>query len=389
MKKNFFRVSISIVIILFFISIGLNTTAKNVAKDQQKNVKSITTTYQASNKKDEIFSKYYSKAKKKVKSLSIDEKIGQMLLVRYPSKNQKNILKQYKFGGYIFFGKDFKGKSKTQIKNRMAELQKSSKIPLLIAVDEEGGTVVRVSSNKKLAKSKFKSPSALYKIGGFKKIKQDTIEKSKLLSSLGINLNLAPVVDVSTSSKDYMYKRSLGKNAKLTSIYAKTVISASKGRNVSYTLKHFPGYGNNVDTHKGISIDRRTYKSILNKDLLPFKEGIKAGAESVLVSHNIVTSIDNKNPASLSKKINNLLRKNLEFSGVIITDDLDMGAVSKDKNATVKAILAGNDIIITTDYKGSIKSIKKAIKDGKISEKQIDNAVTRIIAWKYYKGLLK
>lgn len=361
--------------VIFIISIFLNVNyVRAASKVQIKN--------------KEIFEKYYAKANKKMKKMKLDEKIAQLLLVRYPEKNGKEILKKYQFGGYIFFTKDFKGKTKSQIVNRSKQLQKVAKVPILTAVDEEGGSVVRISSNKKFIKSKFESPLKLYKLGGFNKIKQDTIKKSKFLSSLGINLNLAPVVDVSTNSKDYMYKRTLGKGTKLTSTYAKTVISSSKGKKVSYTLKHFPGYGNNVDTHTGKSIDKRKYKDILKNDLPPFRAGINAGAEAVLISHNIVTSIDKKNPASLSSKVHKLLRNNLNFTGIIITDAIDMGAVSNDKNATVKAIQAGNDLIITTDYMASIKSVKKALKSGKISQKTIDKAVRRILAWKYYKKMI-
>lgn len=345
-------------------------------------------TVQEPKKNKEIFADYYAKAEQEMKKMTLNEKMGQLFLVRFPEKNEKEILKQYQFGGYLFFAKDFKGKTKSQIVNRMKELQKVSKIPILTAVDEEGGTVVRVSSNSKIVNSRFKSPMDLYKLGGFDKIKQDTILKSNVLSGLGINLNLAPVVDVSTSSKDYMYKRTLGQGTKLTSTYAKTVISSSKRKKVSYTLKHFPGYGNNVDTHTGKAVDKRSYKDIVKNDLPPFKAGIQAGAEAVLVSHNIVTSIDKNNPASLSKKVHELLRNDLKFTGIIITDAIDMGAISNDKNATVKAIQAGNDLIITTDYKASINSVKSALKSGKISQKTIDQTVKRILAWKYYKKMM-
>lgn len=335
-----------------------------------------------------IFSEYYQNAYALLQTLTLDEKIGQLFLVRYPNENQISILEQYHFGGYIFFAKDFKNKQEKQVQDEIKELQAISNIPILTAVDEEGGTIVRISSNRNLAKSKFKSPMELYQLGGFDKIVADTKEKSNVLSNLGINLNLAPVVDVSTNANDYMYKRTLGKGTELTSTYAQTVISASKGTNVSYTLKHFPGYGNNVDTHKGTSVDKRTYEYILNNDLPPFQAGIEAGAEAVLVSHNIVTSIDGNNPASLSPEIHELLRNDLGFTGVIITDDLAMAAVSKDEDVTVKAILAGNDIMITTDYEQSIVSVKQAITEEKISEEMIDKLVFRVLAWKYYKGLM-
>lgn len=185
-----------------------------------------------------------------------------------------------------------------------------------------------------------------------------------------------------------MYKRTLGENVELTATYAKTVIKASKSGKVSYTLKHFPGYGNNLDTHTGSSIDTRTYDDIYNNDLVPFRAGIEEGAEAVLISHNIVTSIDSKNPASLSKAVHDSLKEDLNFTGIIITDDLSMEAVSKDENAIIKAIQAGNDLIITNDYENAIPSVKKALNDGKLQQDSIYHLAFRILAWKYYKGML-
>ena len=335
-----------------------------------------------------IFSKYYTLAYNKVKDMSLDEKIGQILLVRYPDSNAVSDLKKYNFGGYVFFEKDFKNKTKDEVIKMMNELQEVSDIPILTAVDEEGGKVVRVSSNPNLADSAFLSPSELYNEGGLSLIKDDTVRKSELLKSLGINLNLAPVVDVSTNPDDYMYGRSLGKDTSTTSMYANTVISASKGTGVSYTLKHFPGYGNNSDTHTGSSIDSRTLDDIIQNDLPPFESGISAGAEAILVSHNVVSSIDSNNPASLSSSVHNLLRNRLGFTGIVITDDLAMDAISSVDNAIIRSILAGNDLIITTDYVNDINKIKTAINDGIISEDMIDKLAFRVIAWKYYKELI-
>lgn len=218
-----------------------------------------------------IFEENYEKAKEVADVLTLEEKIGQLFLVRYPESNQVQILEKYKFGGYIFFERDFRNKTEEAVKTEIANLQAKANIPLLIAVDEEGGRVVRVSSNKNLAGEKFKSPSEIYNAGGFDRIKEDTIAKSNLLYNLGINLNLAPVVDVSTNKNDYIYQRTLEQNTELTSIYAKTVIEASKEGKVSYTLKHFPGYGNNSDTHSGIAIENKSYEEITKNDLPPFK----------------------------------------------------------------------------------------------------------------------
>lgn len=335
-----------------------------------------------------IFSDYYTLALNKLKSLTLDEKIGQLLLVRYPSKDAVGIMNKYHLGGYVFFEKDFKDKSLEQVKDMINVLQSSSKIPLLTAVDEEGGSVVRVSSNPNLRASKFEAPSELYNAGGLDKIKEDTIEKSKFLNGLGLNLNLAPVVDVSTNSSDYMYNRSLKQDTSVTSEFAKTVINASKNTHVSYTLKHFPGYGNNADTHTGAQTDNRSYDDLIKNDIPPFKAGIDAGAEAVLVAHNTVTAIDSNNPASLSQNVHNLLRNELGFTGIIVTDDIAMGALGNIDDVTVKAILAGNDLIITTDYEESFNSIKSALETGKLSEAQIDKLAFRVLSWKYHKMLM-
>ena len=335
-----------------------------------------------------IFKDYYTLAYQKMKTLSLEEKIAQIMLVRYPSSNSIETLKKYQFGGYIFFERDFTSKTKEQVKKMMNDLRKVANIPILTAVDEEGGKVVRVSSNPNLANEKFSSPSSLYSTGGFPKIREDTIKKSTLLNSLGINLNLAPVVDVTTDSNAYMYERTLQQGTNLTSTYAKTVIEASKGMGVSYTLKHFPGYGNNADTHASNTIDNRTYDEILTNDFPAFKAGIDVGAEAVLVSHNTVNSIDANHPSSLSPSVHNILRNQLDFTGIIITDDLNMGAVSSLNNVAVNAILAGNDLLISTNFQEDIIEIKNAIYNGILSENMIEKLATRVIAWKYYKGLL-
>lgn len=334
-----------------------------------------------------IFSKYYIEAYNKLKGLSLEDKIGQLLLVRHPN-NAVEDLKKYKFGGFVFFERDFKDKYEEDVINMINNLQNNTTIPLLTAVDEEGGKITRISSNPNLVKEKFKSSKELYDEGGLDLIRQDTIDKSKILKNLGINVNLAPVVDVSTNSSDYMYERTIGYNTEITSNYAEAVIESSKNTGVSYTLKHFPGYGNNKDTHNSESIDNRTYESILKNDIPPFKKGIDAGAEAVLVSHNIVSSIDPDSPASLSSSIHNLLVNELNFTGVSITDDLDMGAVLNIDNKYVKALLAGNDLLIVTNYENAVGSIKDALKNGTLNESVINKSAFKILAWKYYKGLL-
>lgn len=389
--KNKFIIVILLIILtaaVTFFTINSNYKVVNVMNNKSSkkelNKEEMPKKYMDNN----LFKNYYKKAYQKLKKMSQSEKISQILLVRYPEENQTEIIKKYQFGGYLFFAKDFKDKTKEDVIKMIADSNKVSKIPILTAVDEEGGIVVRVSRNKNLRSKAFPSPSELYKSGGFEKIKEDTIEKSNLLKSLGINLNLAPVVDVSTSPSDYMYKRSLQEDAKTTAKFSSIVIETSKESGVSYTLKHFPGYGNNIDTHNGSSIDTRTKEEIENNDILPFKSGIKSKAEAILFSHNIVTSMDKNNPASLSKTLHDYLRNDLNFSGVIITDDLDMGAVKNIENKNVLSLLAGNDLLISTDYEESIKEIRNAINNNTLDQETLDEHVLRVLAWKYYKKLL-
>lgn len=334
-----------------------------------------------------MFSQFYQMAYNKLKTMSQDEKIGQIFLVRVPSENQISDLQKYYFGGYLLFERDFKDKTKEDVIDMINEYQESANIPLLIATDEEGGDVSRLSSNKNIVQESFKSPSQLYQSGGMDTIREDTIYKSEVLKSLGINVNLAPVVDVATDPDSYMYERTIKESTSVTSQYAKTVIESSKNTGVSYTLKHFPGYGNNADTHTSSTTDNRTYSTIMEDDIPPFKAGIKAGAEAVLVSHNTVPALDKDNPASLSATVHNVLRNELSFTGIIITDDLDMGAIT-DGNAVIKAILAGNDLIIVTDYESAISKVKDALENGDIGESLIDKMAFRVLAWKYYKGLM-
>ncbi len=334
-----------------------------------------------------LFSNFYTLAYNKLKTMSLNDKIGQLFIVRYHDKAVENT-KKYGFGGFVFFEKDFQNKTFDEVKNMIKNVQNASNIPLITSTDEEGGKIVRVSSNPNLVPERFKSSKDLYSSGGFEAIKNDTINKSKVLYNLGLNVNLAPVADVSTNQSDYIYERSFGKDTSLTSSYIKTVIDASKGLNVSYTLKHFPGYGNSSDTHNGGATNSTSLEDIKSEYLPPFDTGIKNGAEAVLVSHTIYDNIDKDNPASLSASVHNILRNDLDFTGIVMTDDLDMGATNNISEHVVKALLAGNDMLIVTDYESSINEVKNAISNGKIDEDLINKLSFKILAWKYYKGLL-
>lgn len=338
-----------------------------------------------------IFSAYYEEAYKLVKTMTLDEKIGQMLYARCPSENAVEIAQQYHIGGYVLFGRDFEDKTKDEVIADVTSYKYSQKIPMTISVDEEGGTVVRISNNENLAEHKFQSPRSLYESGGMDTIKSDTKEKSDLLSSLMIDTNLAPVCDISTNESDFMYDRSLGENAQTTAEYVSAVTKISQQNGVSATLKHFPGYGNNADTHTGIAVDERDYETFENNDFIPFKAGIDAGANLVMVSHNIVNCMDSTKPASISADVHNILRDKLGFTGIIVTDDLAMDAIrqySGDYSPVVTAVLAGNDMLTVSDIESSFNDIKQAVNDSVIDESLIDYAVMRIISWKYSKNML-
>ena len=290
----------------------------------------------------------------------------------------------------IYFKKNIQ--SEDQIKKMVENSVSYCKYPLFVAVDEEGGYVTRVSRFPAFRSEKFKSNRVLFETGGYDLVKTSEKEKAELLLSLGLNLNLAPVADVSVDVNDYINIRTFGRDAKETSTFISNIVSYNNEFGISSSLKHFPGYGNNVDTHNGIAIDNRSYDNFVNNDYLPFKSGIEAGVPTILVSHNIVNSMDSEYPASLSKKVISELRDKLNFSGVVITDDLAMGAVAKfvdANNAATLAINAGNDMIITSSFETMYNEVLNNVKSGIIKEEVIDRAVKRILAWKYAYKIIK
>lgn len=336
---------------------------------------------------DDLFFDYYQEASEVMEKMSLEEKVGQLFLVRYDAWSAKEQIKNYYPGGYVLFAKDFEDHTKATIKNELDSNQKLSKIPLTFAVDEEGGYVTRVSRFSQFRSEKFQSNQYYYNLGGYEKLKEIEEEKAKLLLSLGLNMNLAPVADVSTNVNDFIHIRTFGKDAKETSTFISNMVGYAKDSGISSCLKHFPGYGNNVDTHTGSAYDKRSYETFTNSDYLPFISGIKAGVPSIMVSHNVMESVDSTYPASLSKKvITGELREKLEFSGIVITDDLAMDAVKSyvtEGSAAVLAINAGNDMIITSDFETMYKEVLKAVNSGIIEQETINNAVRRIIAWKH------
>lgn len=338
-----------------------------------------------------------------LEGMTLEEKVGQLFFVRVPAENAVEDVMTYHLGGYLLFGRDTQGKTANELIQTIASYQAAAELPLLIGVDEEGGTVVRVSSNPHLRSKKFSSPGKLWK-QGLDALLRETREKSILLKSLGFNVNLAPVADVSTNSGDFIYDRTTGMDAEETADYTARVTEAQSFYGLGSVLKHFPGYGNNKDTHTGVAVDERSMETFLEQDFLPFQAGIAVEETvwpsgelrrlrpAVLVSHNIVNCMDPDLPASLSPEVHRILREDLGFDGVVMTDDLAMDAVkayAAEGNVAVMSIQAGNDLVVTTDYRTQIPRVVQAVKDGALEEEAVDAACLRVLRWKLELGLLE
>ena len=343
-----------------------------------------------------------------LEDMTLEEKTGQLFFVRVPAENALEDVMTYHLGGYLLFSRDTQDKTANDLIQTIASWQTQAVeydtgIPMLIGVDEEGGTVVRVSSNPHLRSRKFSSPGKLWK-EGLDALLRETREKSILLKSLGFNVNLAPVADVSTNSGDFIYDRTTGMDAEETADYTARVTEAQSFYGLGSVLKHFPGYGNNKDTHTGVAVDERSMETFLEQDFLPFQAGIAVEETvwpsgelrrlrpAVLVSHNIVNCMDPNLPASLSPEVHRILREDLGFDGVVMTDDLAMDAVkayAAEGNVAVMSIQAGNDLVVTTDYRTQIPRVIQAVRDGALEEEAVDAACLRVLRWKLELGLLE
>lgn len=320
--------------------------------------------------------------------MTAEEKAGQVVLGRFPDSGAVEQAQKYNLGGYTLFAKDFKDVTPEQAAERSAQLQQAMPLGMLLAVDEEGGSVVRVSKYPQYRAEPFPAPQDVLESGGLSGVAEDAAQKAALLKSIGLNMNLAPVSDLPRSSNDYIAPRAFGTDEAQTSAAVSAAAASYAENGVICTLKHFPGYGDNSDTHTGISIDKRPLDELERLDLKPFAAGIAAGAPVVMVSHNIVECLDSTLPASLSPSAYELLR-GMGFEGVIMTDDLSMKAVDGfcEDNAAVTAFLAGADLLCCTDYAQAVQSLTAAVNDGRISEQRLDESVTRILLMKLEYGI--
>ena len=315
-----------------------------------------------------------------------EEKVGQLFFARCPEDGVQDEISRLHPAGYVLFARDFENETRDSVRSKIESYQQESAIPLLVGVDEEGGTVVRVSKYEAFRRWPFQSPQQLNEEAGQEAFVYDTAEKDKLLKDLGINVNLAPVCDVVTAKGDYMYKRALGAGPEETAAYVRTVVTRMQQDGMGAVLKHFPGYGPNGNTHDNTVTDTRSLETYQSRDFVPFEAGIEAGAGGVLVSHIIVSSMDGSAPASLSPKVHEILRSDLNFTGVILTDPLGGQTISAqydEAEAAILALTAGADMLYElNDPEGVYTAILSAIQNGELTEERIDESVTRILCAK-------
>lgn len=324
-------------------------------------------------------------------SMTIEERVGQLFLARCNAESALTDIVKYHLGGFVLFGADFEGQTPDSLRQTLSGYQAAAGIPMLLAVDEEGGTVTRISRYPAFRSQCFPSPREAFASGGLTQALSNEEEICQLLQSLGINVNLGPVCDISEDPNAFMYQRSLGQDAAATGDFVAGTVKLMNAYQIGSVLKHFPGYGNNADTHTGLAVDGRSLQALESSDLLPFSAGIEAGCGAVLVSHNIVQALDGDSPASLSPAVHQYLRDTMGFDGVVMTDDLVMEAISDrygTGEAAVLAVQAGNDLLCSTDYAEQYSAVLSAVLDGRIDFDALNASVMRVLKWKQSLGLL-
>lgn len=329
----------------------------------------------------------------KISQLSLEEKIGQMLFAGISktglTETDKKLIDQYKVGGIIFFKENLQ--SSNQILHLLKEIKQANKenaFPLLLGIDEEGGRISRLpkeiqSLPSSLEVGNSNHVSFAYDIGRI---------LGKELSAFGFNLDFAPVLDINSNPNNPVIgDRSFGNTAEVVSSYGLETMKGLHSENIISVIKHFPGHGDtDVDSHLALPMIDKTKAQLEQLELIPFKQAISQNADAVMIAHILLPEIDSSYPASMSKKvITDLLRNEMQFDGVVITDDLTMKAITNTysiEEAAVQSVKAGSDILlIAHDFKHverTIQALLKAVEAGEISEEQINASVKRIIQLK-------
>jgi beta-N-acetylhexosaminidase len=334
-----------------------------------------------------------------VQHMTLDEKLGQMMIVQFYgptySLDISTMISQYHVGAVLLFTVNDNIYNKAQLKGLIQQMQSNTAVPMIVAIDQEGGTVDRLMA--------LDGPrSAAADIGATndpEKAKAAGIQDAKDLASYGFNLNLAPVVDVTSVYNPQLYDRTYGNNVALVTKMAQAYLQGlQQSGKVLGTLKHFPGLGDvGVDPHSGVPDLYRSKSDLAAIDWAPYRTLIQQGnVYAIMVTHEIVHAIDSSVPSSLSYKVvTGILRNELGFQGVIVTDSLTMEGITAyypEDQAAAMAVEAGSDLLMgpTTpaDVASMIQGIKQAIDAGTISQQRIDDSVRRILMLKYQMGLL-
>jgi beta-N-acetylhexosaminidase len=332
--------------------------------------------------------------------MTLDQKLGQMMLVQFVgtdfSLDLSTMISQYDVGSVLLLTGNHNIINKSQLTSLTQQIQHNSALPTIISLDQEGGLVDR------LADLDGPRPSAAQIAATSDPTQATTAGKqdAENLSRYGINLQLAPVVDVGTYYSVLQQQgRTFGKDAntitKMAGAYLQGLQQSGK---VLGTLKHFPGLGSSItDPHRGLPVLNHTREELDQIDWAPYRNLINQGlVHAIMVTHEVVTAIDNTTPASLSNKlITGVLRNQMGFQGVIMTDSLTMEGISayySTKQAAALAVKAGSDIIMGADTPSTVaamtQGIKEAINAGEINKQRIDESVYRILMMKYQMGLL-
>lgn len=348
-----------------------------------------------------------------VNSMSLNDKVGQMFVVdltalepsrksvqskQLTSKMKRN-LKLYPVGGVVLFSNDIK--SRKQVQRLLTNLQQESRIELFVCVDEEGGSVSRIASNSKMKTTRFPSMLEIGKTEDTQKAFEvgDTIGRE--IRELGFSVDFAPVADVlaegdeECSAKTELENRSFGYDAQSVATMVKQTVKGLEGQQVCATLKHFPGQGAaSSDTHVSAANISKTISELRSTDFLPFQSGIEGGASFVMLSQASLQSLTgDSTPACMSSLVvRDILREELGFSGIVITDAMNMHSITSrytSAEAAVNCVSAGVDMILMPeDLEEAYNGILDGVKEGTISKARIDKAVSRIIKCKIKKGIL-
>ena len=335
--------------------------------------------------------------REKLDAMTLEEKVGQMFLGRCRWETGAEDIEAYHLGGFLLFGRDFDDQTPESLRARLDSYQNAANIPMLLAVDEEGGTVCRVSSHTAFREEKFPSPREAYASGGMEMVLAMEWEKGYLLHSLGLNVNLAPVCDISQTPGAFLYNRSLGADPVTTGQFVAGTLERLAENGIGGVMKHFPGYGSaTVDDHNGTSVVEKTLSELEACDLVPFQTIIasEGSVPFVMVSHLSYPNVTGSDtPADLSSSIvTDILRDKLEYQNVIITDSHSMASITdhySEGEAAVKALASGCDMILMpSDLQAAFDAVKAAVADGTLSQARIDESVLRILTVKAEYGII-